>query len=124
MDYNPDQEINVSSAGKLARLIKNNTCVIIKISASWCGPCKNQEFLKNYYKLKTFYKDYQNVKFIELDVDSNSDILDNKKYYDIEVNSVPTFLVSINGSFVHKLEGTNYLTYINQVVNEALQKNF
>lgn len=118
---NSNNKINTSQ--KLAKLIKENTCVVIKISASWCGPCKNKEFLNNYHKLKDNYADISNVKFVELDIDNNSDIIEDKNYFDMEVNSVPTFLISNNGSFTRKFEGTSCLQMINQYLYEKTQKN-
>ncbi len=112
----------INSSQKLARLIKENTCVIIKISASWCGPCKNKEFLANYHKLKDNYSGVSDVKFVELDIDANSDIIEDKNYYDIEVNSVPTFLISKNGCFTRKYEGTTHLQSINKYLYDCVEK--
>lgn len=112
----------INSSQKLARLIKENTCVVIKISASWCGPCKNKEFLANYHKLKDNYSGVSDIKFVELDIDANSDIIEDKNYYDIEVNSVPTFLISKNGCFTKKYEGTTHLQSINKYLYDCVEK--
>jgi hypothetical protein len=44
--------------------IKKHTIVVIKISASWCGPCKNKKFLESYHKLKYIHSNNQDIKFI------------------------------------------------------------
>lgn len=105
---------------ELAIMIKQTSIVIIKISASWCGPCKNKNFLESYYKLKSLYSKNQLVKFVELDVDDDANIIENNKYYDIDVKAVPTFLVSKNGSFIRKFEGCGYLNEINEFIYNAV----
>lgn len=119
MEKEQQKNLNkIDSSQKLAKLIKENTCVIIKISASWCGPCKNKEFLNNYYSLKDKFINHNNIKFVELDIDENSDIIEDKKYYNIEINSVPTFMISKNGNFTRKYEGT---THINTIYKYLLE---
>lgn len=113
----------IDSAEKLAKLIKENTCVVIKISASWCGPCKNAEFLNNYHKLKDNYSSINDIKFVELDIDKDSEIIDNKDYYDITISSVPTFLISKKGNFTRKFEGTTHIQTINKYLYDNSQKN-
>lgn len=99
-----------------AIMIKQTPVVVIKMSAYWCGPCKNKKFLEAYSKLKETYAENKNVRFIELDVDDDADIIDERKYYDIEVNAVPTFLISKNGSFIRKFEGGGYLNEIDKFI--------
>jgi len=116
---NVNKKIQINSAVELANLIKENVYVVIKISASWCGPCKNEKFLNNYNKLKNNYISINSIKFIEFDVDLHLDIIKDKKYYDIEISSVPTFIVTKNGHFTRKFEGCNHL----QQINEYLYNN-
>ena len=114
-----DFEINkISNPKKLALTIKKHTIVVIKISASWCGPCKNKKFLESYCELKSIHSTNPNIKFIEFDIDDDIDIIDNKKYYDININSVPTFLITKNGSFTKKYSGCGYLNDINEYIME------
>lgn len=125
------EKINTSK--DLALIIKKNFLVIIKISASWCGPCKDKIFLESYRNLKSTYemneleleskqkiesKTY-GIKFVELDVDRDADILDNKKYYDIDVEAVPTFLISKNGAFTRKYEGCGNIDKITEYIENA-----
>lgn len=123
MDTKKNLQESVDSAKKLAKLIKNNTYVVIKISASWCGPCKNKIFLNNYSKLKNNYSGISEIKFVELDIDNHSSIIEDKEYYDIEVNSVPTFFISKNGNFTRKFEGSEYLQNINEYLYASTQYN-
>ncbi len=109
------------SPEKLASAIRENLCVVIKISASWCGPCKNKHFLESYGKLKENYHQIPNIKFYELDIDKDSHLLDDKDYYDIIIDSVPTFLVSKNGNFTKKFEGIDHIDTINKYLQHAIK---
>jgi thiol-disulfide isomerase/thioredoxin len=125
MDRENKKNLNdkIDSPKKLARLIKDNTCVVIKLSASWCGPCKNKSFLESYHKLKDNYSGTTMVKFIELDIDNDLDIIEDKNYYDIEVKVVPTFFISKNGNFTKKFEGLEHLQTINKYLYDSTQVN-
>ena len=111
----------ISNSKELANMIKKNLLVIIKISASWCGPCKNKKFLESYNNLKLSYLDCDNIKFIELDIDEDKEIIEDDKYYDIEIDSVPTFLISKKGSFTRKYIGCGYLNEINEYLLEVIK---
>lgn len=113
----------INSPKELALAIKKNQIVVIKVSASWCGPCKNKNFLESYHNLKHQYSMNPNVKFIELDIDEDVDILEDKKYYDIDIDSVPTFLLSKNGKFIKKYIGGGYLNEINIFIQEVIGSN-
>ena len=56
---------------------------------------------------------------MELDVDEDSDIIEDERYYKIEVDSVPTFLISKKGSFVRKFVGGGYLEEINNYLERC-----
>lgn len=116
-----EKKYKIDSAEKLAKIIKSYTIVVIKISASWCGPCKNKKFLELYHTLKDNYKQHENVKFVELDIDEDSNILEDKNYFDISVNSVPTFLISANGNFTRKYSGSNHIESMNKYILEKIQ---
>jgi thiol-disulfide isomerase/thioredoxin len=118
-----NQNINlnkVNTSKKLAQIIKQNFIVIIKISASWCGPCKNEKFIKSYNNIKSKYINNQNIKFVELDIDIDNEILEDKKYYNIEIESIPTFLISNNGSFIKKFIGLGYMNEIKEYISNTL----
>jgi len=104
----------------LAIMIKKNLIVVIKISASWCGPCNNKNFIDSYHKLKSNYSNIHNVKFVELDIDNDIEILDDKKYYDIEYNVFPTFIIAKNSSFTKKYIGCGYLNNINEYILKTI----
>jgi thiol-disulfide isomerase/thioredoxin len=120
MEKKTETKEKISKPEQLAIHIKSNKVVVIKISASWCGPCKNKQFLGEYHNLKNAWASIPGVKFIELDVDADESILSDKSYYDIEVDSVPSFLISKNGSFTRKYSGTNYLESIHKYITESI----
>lgn len=109
-------KLNLSSSKDLAITIKKIPIVVIKFSASWCGPCKNKQFLESYNKIKLSYSENPEVRFVELDIDEHSEIIEDKKYYNLDINSVPTFIISKNGSFIRKFTGGGYLNEINEFI--------
>lgn len=113
----------ITSSKDLALLIKQNYIVVIKISASWCGICKNKKFLNDYHQIKSNYENIKGVKFVELDIDEDSNIIEDTKYYKIDIDSVPSFLISRKGSFIRKYVGGGYLEQINEYINEKLINN-
>ena len=116
-------EINrIDSAKKLAKYIQNNKIVIMKISATWCGPCKNKVFLESYNNLKKKFNK-KNIKFIEIDLDNDSELIENKDFYDIEIKSVPTFLISKDSSFTRKFMGINNLELIDEYISHSISKS-
>ena len=106
----------------LAKIIKRIPIVIIKISALWCNSCKNKQFLESYYKLKSLYSNNKEIQFIELDIDDDIDIIDDKKYYNIDITAVPTFLIAKNGYLIRKYEGGGYLNDINEFIYNSLKQ--
>lgn len=113
--------VQINCSKDLAKIIKNNNCVIIKFSASWCGPCKNKVFLQEYYNLKSKYANVAKIIFTELDVDNHESIINDKTYYDIEISSVPCFLIATNGNFTNKFEGTTCLKEIDMITSQYVK---
>lgn len=105
-------ELSEMTSKNLAIMIKKYKHVVLKIGASWCGPCKNKKFISDFEQLKLKFVSDSNVIFIDLDIDANADLINSKEYYDINIDSVPTFLVSSNGNFSHKFIGAGYLNQI------------
>lgn len=120
MDKESEKLEKPTTSKELAIMIKKTFIVIIKMSASWCGPCQNKKFLESYYKLKSSYSQNRNVKFIELDIEDDVDIIEDTKYYNIEVKAVPTFLISKNGGFIRKFEGGGYLNEIDEFIYNVI----
>ena len=108
----------INSAKELAELIKKNQLVIIKFSARWCGPCKDKLFLESYSKLKNRYQN-DKIKFIELDVDLDSKIINDQTYYEINIDSIPFFMVCHKGNFINEFKGGGCLSSIEEIINKV-----
>jgi len=94
-------------------LVKDSRYVIIKIGASWCKPCKSEKFLGSYKKLKEQFK--TKIKFVELDADSDQEILEDSMF---SVESVPTIKLFKEGSLKKQYDGIDasekILNYLSQ----------
>lgn len=106
-----------------ADLVTNTPCVVVKFTGSFCGPCKSKEFKQNYAILKNKFSDQENtIKFLELDIDEFEELIENKEYYDINVESVPYFKVSYNGAWIKDYKGTSCIQDIENLLNKVLEK--
>ncbi len=116
-----EKPLIINNSKDLALMIKKYQIVLIKISASWCGPCNNKKFIEDYHKLKQIYSQSPSIKFIELDIDDDNAMIEDKKYYNIDIDSVPTFLITNNGNFTKKYVGGGYLNDIFNYIKETLK---
>jgi len=106
----------------MAILIKNTKCVIIKFSASWCGPCQNEQFKHNYEQLKIGSQKYNDfIQFIELDVDDHDDIVSSTKYYDFKISSIPHFKFCFDGNIIKEYNGIHCLEDILENINKVIE---
>ena len=80
---------------ELNDLFLENDKVLIKFGASWCGPCKAMEPI-----LEEIKKERPDVKVLELDVDSESELVNL-----FRIRSVPTLFWIKEGVTVDKLVG-------------------
>ena len=114
------EEIIIKNSNDLYDLIDTNKIVVLKFSASWCGPCQNSNFKNMYNSLKNNFKN--NVKFYELDVDKDEEIINDKTYYEVNVKSVPYFLIAYDKNFEYEFSGTNCINDINNIIIKYLSK--
>ena len=76
-----------------------NRLIILKFTATWCGPCKK---IKPFIEAKK--KEYPNNIFIAVDVDNDHhQALCNN----FSVQAMPTFIFYRNGVLLHTLVGSN-----------------
>ena len=83
----------------LEQLLKANTgLVLIKLGATWCGPCKRAAPIVE----SLFNEMPSNVVMLIVDIDKSPDI---KRY--LKVQSVPTLCNFINGEMMDTLSSSN-----------------
>lgn len=104
-----------------AKLINNTQCVLVLFKASWCGPCKSKDFKQNYEILKKNFEGYSKViTFLELDIDEFQELIEDKEYYDINVESVPYFVLFHKGKLIKDYKGTSCIQDIDDKFKELL----
>lgn len=105
---------------ELLSIINNTKCLVLKFSASWCGPCKNKEFLKSYHNLKDKYKTNSDVVFLEFDVDDNEQFV-NDEQFSFNISSIPTIKIYHKGKQLNQYQGTGQLEKVNTDIQTILQ---
>jgi thiol-disulfide isomerase/thioredoxin len=109
----------------LVNIVNEKLCVVIRLSASWCGPCKSKEFKENYNSLKEkFSKSSNIIKFIELDIEEFEDLINDKEYYDINVKTIPYFKLSYKGSWGKDFSGTSCIPEIDEALVKIANKYY
>lgn len=92
---------------ELKNILEITSCVILKFSASWCGPCKNKDFLQAYHYLKDQFNTNPNVLFLELDVDTHETLIE-----DFNISAVPTIKVFSFGNQQSEYSGIDKLNNV------------
>ncbi len=77
--------------------ISNEKPVIIKYTATWCGPCQN---IKPKYKQLSLK--YKTMRFAEIDIDKFDEISNSQN-----VKAIPAFLVYVDGRIAHRSSGSD-----------------
>jgi thioredoxin 1 len=95
----------------------NKVKKIIKLSTTWCGPCR--AFGNTFHRVEEM-EDYKDIEFKEIDIEKDDDgeILAEK----YQVRSVPTtVLLDENDELIYKLMGNVPEKDFIDVINEALK---
>ena len=105
---------------ELATIMNDTHCLVLKISASWCGPCKNETFLKAYHDLKDNYSTNSNVRFIEFDVDDDELVINERELYNLNITSVPTIKVFHKEKLLNQYSGAGNLNKVESDIKTIL----
>lgn len=81
--------------------------VLVQMSASWCGPCKQLA-----PRLSQISEEYQNVTFLKVDVDKNVDYATG-----LGIRSVPTVLIFDGDKLVDRSTGAQPDKYYKDILN-------
>ena len=85
----PGKTVELKTREEFKRFVSTNKYVIVKASATWCGPCHRIQPVVS----EMFAKMPANVQMVLLDVDRGRDL---SSY--LKVNAVPSFYNYIDGA--------------------------
>ena len=89
---------NIETREDFKKILKAGRIIIVKASATWCGPCKKVAPLVK----KLLESMPNNVFMLEIDVDENSDLA---TFFDIK--KLPTFISYVGVDKMDVLIGSN-----------------
>jgi thioredoxin 1 len=91
---------------------ENNEFVVLKLGATWCGPCKVLEGT-----LEKVEGNYPNVNFVHCDVDESEEIA-----AEFRVRGVPTMIYFVDGVAVDKTVGSVSEATIREKIDAMISK--
>uniref|UniRef100_A0A6C0C6E6 Thioredoxin domain-containing protein n=1 Tax=viral metagenome TaxID=1070528 RepID=A0A6C0C6E6_9ZZZZ len=94
----PGEIVYLTTRNEVTEYLTTHPVVIMKFTATWCGPCKRSAPLVN----NLFAQMHDNVSMIIVDIDKARDISSAMK-----VKSVPTLHNFINGRPMDSVVGAN-----------------
>lgn len=95
------------TANQVKELQNQGEKLLVDYWAKWCGPCKTL-----IPRLEEIEKEYENIKFVKVDVDENQDSL-----VELGISSVPTVLIYNGKNLVKRLVGANPDYMYKEVLN-------
>ena len=93
----PGEIVFLTKRDELIEYLKKHSIVIVKFTASWCGPCKRINPLVT----KLFNNMSNNITMVVVDIDKGRDISSAMK-----IKSVPTMYNFINGAPMDSVIGS------------------
>ena len=91
----PSRVIEVTSSNFNEEVINSEVPVLIDFYADWCEPCKILSPI-----VEEVSSQYEDVKFVKIDIDSNQDIAN-----DYMITSIPTLVYIKNGEEQNRVLG-------------------
>ena len=92
-------------------ILENNNAVVVKFSATWCGPCKTMEPILEDIANKFEGK----IKVVDIDVDDSSEITTQYR-----IKNIPTIIYFKNGEAKDKTVGALSETSLEEHINNIL----
>lgn len=102
----------VNNVNEFNEVINSDNLTVVKFSADWCGPCRTLAGIMN-----DVTPDYQNVNFIEIDVegDGMDEIVSN-----YSIRNIPVLAFIKNGKLLNKNVGLVDKVKITELINNNL----
>lgn len=102
----------VNNINEFNEVINSDNLTVVKFSADWCGPCRTLAGIMN-----DVTPDYQNVNFIEIDVedDGMDEIVSN-----YSIRNIPVLAFIKNGKLLNKNVGLVDKVKITELINNNL----
>lgn len=102
----------VNNVNEFNEIINSDNLTVVKFSADWCGPCRTLAGIMN-----DVTPDYQNVNFIEIDVegDGMDEIVSN-----YSIRNIPVLAFIKNGKLLNKNVGLVDKVKITELINNNL----
>jgi thioredoxin 1 len=94
---------------ELEEMKSNKQKLLIDFFAEWCGPCK-----MIIPKLESFESDFQDIKFVKIDIDKNRDYV-----MELGIRSVPTIMIYNGDEMVDTSIGVKPDTYYKDILNKV-----
>lgn len=93
---------------ELVVMMSNGDKILLDFYADWCGPCKGL-----IPRLENIESNYENVKFVKLNVDENQTYVINKG-----VRSIPTVMFLNGHSVINTSTGIQSDNFYNEILIE------
>ena len=102
----------VNNVNEFNEIINSDNLTVVKFSADWCGPCRTLTGI-----MDDVTPDYQNVNFIEIDVegDGMDEIVSN-----YSIRNIPVLAFIKNGKLLNKNVGLVDKVKITELINSNL----
>ena len=102
----------VNNVNEFNEVINSDNLTVVKFSADWCGPCRTLAGI-----MDDVTPDYQNVNFIEIDVEADGmdEIVSN-----YSIRNIPVLAFIKNGKLLNKNVGLVDKVKITELINNNL----
>jgi thioredoxin 1 len=92
--------VHITSDSQFKSLLSSHTYVLVDMTASWCGPCR--QIAPVFEQLSTANAKEGQFAFVKVDVDEQPDIAQ-----EYGISAMPTFLLIKNGEVEQNVRGAN-----------------